>query len=149
MHLKVRSRVLNVMRHLTGSQCSSKSMGVTWSRFDRISITRAQAFWTRCSFSTTATDSPFRRLLQQSIRDITRACTIAVLGVLDLDSDECVQCCGDGSMLFWKCLSRVAQGTYCNRMSLPNFWRACWVSRWCYRFLHFREEGVGVMIWDG
>ena len=39
----MRSRVLNVMRHLTGSQCSSKSMVVTWSRFDRISITQAQA----------------------------------------------------------------------------------------------------------
>ena len=102
----MRSRVLNVMRHLTGSQCRSKNMGVTWSHFDRISITRTQAFWTRCGFSTTATDSPFRKLLQQSVRDITRACTIAVLGVLDLDSDECVQCCGDGSMLFWKCRSR-------------------------------------------
>ena len=138
----MRSRVLNVMRHLTGSQCSSKSMGVTWSRFDRISITRAQAFWTRCSFSTTATDSPFRRLLQQSIRDITGACTSCFV----CPCDACVQCCGDGRMLFWKCLSRVAQGTYCNRMLLPNVWRACWVSRWCYRFLHFREEGVGVLI---
>ena len=40
----MRSWILNVMRHLTRSQCSSKSMGVTWSRFDQISITRAQAF---------------------------------------------------------------------------------------------------------
>ena len=42
-------------------------------------------------------------------------------------------------MLFWKCLSRVAQGTYCNRMSLPNFWRGWLVlpiltlsGRWCW-----------------
>ena len=101
----MRSRVLNVMRHLTRSQCSSKSMGVTWSRFDRISITRAQAFWMLCSLSTTATDSPFRRLFQQSIRDITRACTSCFVCVLVLESDKCVQCCGDGSMLFWKCLN--------------------------------------------
>ena len=32
-------------------------------------------------------------------------------------------------------------------MSLPNFWRVCWVSRWCYRFLHFREDGVGVRLY--
>ena len=35
-------RVLNVMRLLTRSQCCSKRMCVTWSRFDRMSITRAQ-----------------------------------------------------------------------------------------------------------
>ena len=27
----------------------------------------------------------------------------------------------------------------------PRFWRACWVSRECCRFLHLRE-GVGVLI---
>ena len=36
-HVKVRSRVLNVvMRLLTESQCSSMSMGVTWSYVIRI-----------------------------------------------------------------------------------------------------------------
>ena len=62
-----------------------------------------------------------------------------------INSDECNQSCGNGNILFWKCWLRIAQGTYWNRMSLPNFWRACWVLHECFRFLHIRE-GVGVLI---
>ena len=47
--LKVRSRILNSIQNFTGSQCSSKSVGVIWWNLGTLQTSRAAAFWTICN----------------------------------------------------------------------------------------------------
>ena len=72
---KVIRRILYSTRCFTGSQCSRLRIGVMCADFLVLVTRRAAAFCTRWSFCSWVFGRPYSSALQQSILDVTNACT--------------------------------------------------------------------------
>ena len=57
---------LKVIRSLAGSEWSLNKIGVMWSDLEAMVTNFAAAFWTRCNFSSSQDDKPYKIELQES-----------------------------------------------------------------------------------
>ena len=54
------------LRSLAGSEWSLNKIGVMWSDLEAMVTNFAAAFWTRCNFSSSQDDKPYKIELQES-----------------------------------------------------------------------------------